>query len=200
MFDAAPPPKLWLPSKPAIIRAASLDDAKLAMPLMGTFAAASVRGFRSIKTLVETLYDRTTGTNIGNMTAGGGLAAGFDGNNSQAAGTGPRFSGQVGWIGKTMAAPHPISRIQCYPSNNLGYHNNANPTITIRLYGKSGAAPANATDGIMLGSISFADTNTGPQTVTSSDTSTPYDHVWAYIDIGSVNLVELSELVIYVMT
>lgn len=42
------PPKLWLPQKPAIIRAASLDDAKLAMPLLGTFAAASARGLKAL--------------------------------------------------------------------------------------------------------------------------------------------------------
>lgn len=41
------PPKLWLPQKPAIVRAATLDDVKVAMPLMGTFAAASVRGLRA---------------------------------------------------------------------------------------------------------------------------------------------------------
>jgi len=47
MFDALPP-KLWTPPKPAIIRAASLDDINRAMPLLGTFGAASVRGFRSL--------------------------------------------------------------------------------------------------------------------------------------------------------
>lgn len=41
------PPKLWLPQKPAIIRAASLDDVQRAMPLMGTFAAASARGLKA---------------------------------------------------------------------------------------------------------------------------------------------------------
>jgi hypothetical protein len=46
MFDALPP-KLWMPPKPAVIRAASPDDVKRAMPLLGTFGAASAGGFRS---------------------------------------------------------------------------------------------------------------------------------------------------------
>jgi hypothetical protein len=41
------PPKIWLPQKPAIIRAASMRDVEIAMPLTGTFAAAAVRGLRS---------------------------------------------------------------------------------------------------------------------------------------------------------
>jgi len=40
------PPKFWLPPKPAIVRAASLELTKLAMPIMGTFAAASVNALR----------------------------------------------------------------------------------------------------------------------------------------------------------
>jgi len=40
------PPKLWLPLKPAIIRAASMKDVERAMPLMTTFAAASAGALR----------------------------------------------------------------------------------------------------------------------------------------------------------
>lgn len=40
------PPKLWTPPKPAIIRAASLDEVRRAMPVMTTFAAASAGALR----------------------------------------------------------------------------------------------------------------------------------------------------------
>lgn len=46
-IDLPPPTKLWTPSRPAIIRSASLDDAKLAMPLVTMFGALSARGFQS---------------------------------------------------------------------------------------------------------------------------------------------------------
>lgn len=45
-FDLPPKPKLWTPPKPAIIRAVALDDMKLAMPVMGTFAGAAARALR----------------------------------------------------------------------------------------------------------------------------------------------------------
>ncbi len=42
LMDFSPPPKLWMPSRPAIIRAASLDDFKLASgPMLMAAAGAS---------------------------------------------------------------------------------------------------------------------------------------------------------------
>ena len=53
--------------------------------------------------------------------------------------------------------------------------------VTASLYAKVGAAPASVTDGVLLGSLTFANQN-NPQTISSSDTSTLYDHVWVRLD------------------
>lgn len=164
------------------------------------FIATHLVGFAGGGKSIVTLFDRTTGTNIGNMTSGGGLAAGFDGTNSQVHSSSPLFGGQVGWIGKTFPQRNPISRVEVYPTSDFGYINNFDTSVTISLYGKAGSAPASATDGVLLGSTTFTDTTTGPQTVSSSNTSTEFDHCWVAIDTGVVDIAHASELIIYVLT
>lgn len=77
MFDFFPPPKpaLWLPSRPAIVRAISLKEAAQfkAMPLLATFAAASARGSKKegagVAPLDVTLTDATgSGSNLTSYT------------------------------------------------------------------------------------------------------------------------------------
>lgn len=77
-IDLPPIPKLWTPQKPAIIRALSLDDAKLAMPLWGTFGAASARALRSngVAATVQnygTMSQSSAGLNTGNSLGRVGL-------------------------------------------------------------------------------------------------------------------------------
>lgn len=67
------------------------------------------------------------GTNIGNMTGGGGLAAGFDGNTVQADGVGPQdASGGTTdqTIGKNWGgSTYTVSTCKIYPTTNVGLWN-----------------------------------------------------------------------------
>lgn len=153
----------------------------------------------SSRTLVPTLYDRTTGTNIGDGTSGGGLAAAFDGDNDELNNdcTFRNLGGNM-WVGKTLATPAPIHSVNTWASSDAGY-DGVGVSITISLYGKNGAAPSSGTDGTQLattGSTS-APENSDPRTLTSSDPTTVYDHVWVYLQ-GTTNQF-IAELEIYVM-
>jgi hypothetical protein len=147
------------------------------------------------------VIDRTLGTNIGNFTADGGLAAAFDGTTSQAntAGAG-KSSATSGYIGKTLAVSKPIYKAIVYGSNNHGYVPSANPTVTINLYGKVGTAPASSTDGTLLGTLSFADTadeSSNPRTITSDDWDTVWDHVWIEVTTESATAKQVAEVQFY---
>lgn len=153
-----------------------------------------------IDSLTETLFDRTTGTNIGDMTATGGLAASFDGNTSQSnAQCSVRANSSSGYVGKNMGSAAPISRIVARSTNNIGFTNTGN--ITIQIYAKN-SAPGSGTDGTLLGTnaIGSGGANSTDYTVNSSDTSTSYQYVWAYItSTGGSADIYCAELSIYVM-
>lgn len=143
--------------------------------------------------------DRTLGTNIGDMSANGGLAASFDGTTNQAAAACSRTATSVSnaYIGKTGNISRIISKATIHGSNNLGYNDNAVGTsCTAKLYAKTGAAPANGTDGTLLGSITFtqsADESAG-RDITSSDTSTLWAHWWIYhTQAGAANNISNAE-------
>lgn len=161
-----------------------------------SFMALVAKGGR-----VETLIDRTTGTNIGNMTLQGGLAAVFDGVTNQVAAAVAGTSGVAGYVGKQFGAGKALSRVVVNGSNNVGYVNTGTTTsVTITLYGKNGA-PANGSDGTSLGSITFnqnaVDESAGRQ-ITSTDTVTTYTHFWVFIN-GGANSTECAEATFYEM-
>jgi hypothetical protein len=141
------------------------------------------------------------GTAIGNMTGGGNLAAAFDGTISQAAAACASLaSASNAYVGQTLATAAAIAKVRVRGSNDAGYVSGANPTVTITLYGKTGTAPANGTDGTSLGSISFTDTanESSARSITSSDTSTAWDHVWIYVEQdGSAATIAVAELEIF---
>lgn len=149
------------------------------------------------------LIDRTTGTNIGNMTTGGGLAAAFDGVTSQSSASCAILgSATNAYVGKTLAASRAFGQAVVFGSNNAGYvaapSNTATTVLTV--YGKQGAAPSGGTDGTALGSVSFADTSnesTG-RTISSTDLSTVWDHLWVYVaQGGSAANMLVAELQLY---
>jgi len=87
----------------------------------------------------------------------------------------------TGFIGKSFSTPRTIGKAEVNGSNNFGYDaQSPNSTVTLQLYGKQGSPPANETDGTLLGTTgSFTDGATAnPKTLTSSDTTTEWDHVW----------------------
>lgn len=133
-----------------------------------------------------------TGTNIGDMTGNGGLAACFDGTTNKPNSTSAsKSAATLSYVGKNYSAsPKKIAQAQTYGSNESGYVGTANPSVTIKLWGKNGSAPANASDGTELGTVTFTDTNNltnDPRTITSSDTTTSYDYVWVSITGNGTN-------------
>lgn len=95
-------------------------------------------------------------------------------------------------VGKHFASPFRIVECILYGqgtsdsggplSGRGGFFPTANGagTVTINLYGKQGSAPTTATDGTLLGTLSFTNTNSelAGRTVTSSDEDTFWDHAW----------------------
>jgi len=126
------------------------------------------------------LVDRTAGTNIGDFTAGGGLAAAFDGAGEFIANVAGKASGTSGYVGKTLSGPKQFARARVYGSSNQGYVNAANPNVTLDIYGKAGTAPSSATDGTLLGTLTFADTadESAYREIDSTDFGTLWDHLW----------------------
>lgn len=128
------------------------------------------------------LIDRTAGTNIGNMTDNGGLAAAFDGTTAQAATACARsVDASAGYVGKTLAASKRFGKAIIYGSNNFGYQSAGTNTVTVNIRGKAGTAPSSRTDGTIVGTASFTNTSdesTG-RTITSTDGATLWDHIFA---------------------
>lgn len=131
------------------------------------------------------LLDRTQGTNIGDMTAAGGIAAAFDGVTSQDRSVCARkgsTANQNGFVGKTFPTPTAIQSFTVMGSNGHGFVD-TNPNTTLTIYGKNGAAPASGTDGTPLGSITFVDTNneSAGRLITSTDQVSYWDHAWVHL-------------------
>lgn len=149
-----------------------------------------------------TLTDASTGTPIGDLTGGGGLAAAFDANNSQTvANTANLGSATTGYVGLTLAEPKAIASAVTYGASDYGYIAGVGGNITLTLYGKQGTAPASSTDGTVIGTVAqFADASSAnPKTITSTDTTTEWDHVWLKVDTdGSAGTICIAELEIYV--
>lgn len=157
----------------------------------GSFAASWQVGPRG----ASKVLDRTLGTILTNFT--NNPANAFDGNTNQAIASGAYKAGTAAnnYIGRSR--PVAIEGVTTYGSNNEGYVMSANPTVTLTLYGKQGAAPASGTDGTALGSIAFLDTgneNAG-RIIASSDTSTYWDHVWVNMAQSTTNVIAMAELV-----
>lgn len=148
------------------------------------------------KSRTEVLVDRTLGTNIGNMTGNGGLAAVFDGTTSQGFASCAQSGSGVGYVGKTHSSAKIFSRATIYGANNLGF-SGSNNSCTLEIYGKNGSAPASSTDGTLIGTVTFTDTGdeSAGRAITSTDTSTAYLHWWCRINTTAA--IVMAEIVWY---
>lgn len=130
---------------------------------------------------------------FGSLTSGGGLDAVFDENDGWPNGYAESYAG---WAGVSFQSCKRIDYVECTGTTN-GFDGSGLATpITIQLYGKTGAAPVDAVDGLLIGSVSFTDPNAA-QTVTiqSADKVTQFDHVWIRIITGVWSL--LAEVRMY---
>lgn len=145
-------------------------------------------------TLVEAF-----GTNIGDATTGGGLAAAFDGDTSQESLQSARVASATSfYVGKTFTVSQSIVRAVAWATANVGFASNGT-NITLELYGKTGTAPANATDGTLLGTEGpFTDGNSISKTIESSDTTSLFDHIWLRVSgDGAAGVMAVAELQLY---
>ena len=139
---------------------------------------------------------------IGDMTAGAGLTAAFDGNTNQAAAAGASKAATTScYVGRNFVAlgGMRVNQAIVYGSNDAGYVVGANPTVTLTLYGNT-SAPGSATDGTSLGSTSFTDTaneSGNPRTITSSDTATLWNYVWVNVTHTGSATTNVAELQIF---
>lgn len=140
------------------------------------------------------LIDRTVGTIISNATLRPGAA--FDGVTFQSNSQSTNRTSSTMYVGKSFPSPVAVESVTTFGTANSGYRYSANQGVTIYLYGKVGAAPANETDGTLLGSLAFtsvSDESAGRQIV-SSNINTYWDHVWVYINAPSASHTYLAEL------
>ena len=146
----------------------------------------------------EALVDRTSGTNIGDMTDNGGVAASFDGVLNQTAGnSSSKAASTSSYVGKTWSGAKVFSKAEFSPSQS-GYYGGAG-NVTLNVRGKNGAAPSSGSDGTLLGTTgAFTDETSGIRTVTSTDTVTSWDH-WVFEVTHAIEQSILSEVTMYEM-
>lgn len=165
-------------------------------------SSAAIWSWGKITSLSNVIDRALAGSiNIGSMTAGGGVAAPFNGSFSQAAAAsaaitvhnpGPVPQGTVftlnGYVGKNYsgAAAQKIQQVTVYPSNDLGFAfgsyflvsaNFFVPVITLNLRAKS-TAPASPSDGTLLGTTGPISNTFSAVTILSSDQATAWNFVW----------------------
>jgi hypothetical protein len=145
--------------------------------------------------------DRTLGTAIGDMTAGGGLAAAFDGTTSQGSGAcAAKATATSATIGKDWGAGNKqvITGFKFYGSNNNGTVSAINPTVTLTLQGSSDNFVSDTNN---LGSLVHTDTadeSAGREQLTGIDTTTAYQyHRILVTHNGAANGINCAEVVLY---
>lgn len=128
--------------------------------------------------------DRTLGTILGDMTFGGTQANAFDGTTSQLNGSCARKTATTAaYIGRTGDVARRISKGTIHGANDTSEFFGGN-NVTITLYAKTGAAPANGTDGTSLGTYNYVVNGVSAAPgydIISSDPSTLWDHWWFYL-------------------
>lgn len=133
---------------------------------------------------------------FGNLTSGGGLAAAFNGNTNESTTATANATSANGWAGVTLSSAARFFEAYLYGSNNGGFINAANPTVTLYLWAKTGSAPSTYNDGTVIGSTFFTDTTneSGGRLITVTDNETLWDHVWVEVTTGASAAIRLSEL------
>ncbi len=150
------------------------------------------------------LIHYSSGTKFGNsISVSGSFNNAFDGDTSQtqAEGAQSAMSGNICAYGKNwVVAPNVITHAIIYGSSNQGFVVGSNPTVTAQIRAKQGSAPSSiTTDGTALGTIVFTDTTneSAGRTISSSDTTTLWDHTWLILTITSSEDWAIAEVEFY---
>jgi hypothetical protein len=128
-------------------------------------------------TRVPMRVDRT----IGNITSTG---APFNGDVYSGGAT---RSSTTGYVGADFSFyPRPVKSFELWPNQTTGFVNSTNTVTSISFYGKSTpGAPASGTDGTLLHTFAHGSDQTTVYRADSSDTTTPFYYVWAYIVVSA---------------
>lgn len=151
----------------------------------------------------EVAIGQGVGSTIGNATDAGGLAAAFDGTTNQSgAASAVKNSTDRSWVGKNFGGPSfRITKAIVHGPNNGGYLDGGNAAMSLQLLAKVGAPPTTFSDGTSLGLISFTDTDneSSGRTITSSDTTTHWNHAWVRSaqDTGFPTNMGFAEVIFY---
>lgn len=136
--------------------------------------------------IIEQQIPQSEGEIFGNFTQAGfaGNAAMFDGSMANNyPNVGAYRLGLSAYIGKQFACPKPFSRAIIYGWNDRGLIDDGGAGVAY-LYGKNGT-PANETDGVLLGQVSFSEPSGlaygSPLEIISSDTMNKYSCVWVLV-------------------
>lgn len=125
--------------------------------------------------------DVSNAAKFGSLTLGGGLATAFDKNGGTTAYT----DSTTGFVGVSIPEPKRIDRVEAVSATNGFDASGLTTSITLQLYGKKGAAPVSATDGVVIGVASFTDQNVRRAvTLQSNDKVTLFDHIWIRLSTG----------------
>lgn len=97
---------------------------------------------------------QATGTNIGNMTEVGGLAAAFDGTTSQAQAACAYKTGGSGTVGKDYGSAKNIVRWRAWGSSDFGWNNQpTNGSATISIQGSTDGSSWNTADSVSINNV-----------------------------------------------
>lgn len=151
------------------------------------------------------------GTNIGNMTSAGGLAAAFDGNPTKAATACALLSTSGGvipvntvlsldtYVGKNYGGQQ-VLQVTVFPSSDDGFcagsyintfgggsvTNPYVPTFVLNLRGKA-TAPASPSDGTLLGTSGSMANTAAAVSIASNDQVTSWNYVWVELVASFTN-------------
>jgi hypothetical protein len=91
-----------------------------------------------------------------------------------------------------------VTKAVVYGSTDVGFNDGGAGNCTLTLYGKTGSAPASQTDGTSLGTATFTDAadESGGRVLTSSDTTTEWNHIWVRFEIANSG-VRCAEIQLY---
>ena len=138
----------------------------------GGFTGATVSGGGA-------LISRSAGSVIGDMSS---TSFAFNGvTSANASNSATKASGNTAYMGKDwgVGVTQTPGRVLVYPSTDGTLISSYTGDVKIDVYGKA-TAPANATDGTLLGTLTAVD-STSPHEITITDQSTAYRYHWVTI-------------------
>jgi hypothetical protein len=181
------------PAQPGVLAANWAPASGVALWTWGEITA------NSVTSAIPGIIDPTSGTNFGNMTNYGGLAAAFDGNTGQTETQSAYYPGYTGYVGKAYAVAQQIGFARAYPPTDGGFTRaSSGYTVTLNLRGKH-TAPASSSDGTLLGSTGSIPDTFSPITILSTDQVTAWEYVWFEV-IGTYAQTAVAEAQFYSTT